>query len=255
MMHYHNLWYLLMTYLSRKRLLNPEKLPRTSLWDVLQHIWQNFKQIDVYISPIHIELYTIQTVMCHPGHISRNKNARQVLKKSKGRPYETSCNIFCNSFKQNYVYKSPKHIELFTIQAVMCHTDDILRNKSDLRILNKSQGRAYFMTVLNKLTLTHLPKTFIYIYMNYVQYRFFCVTQATYRAIKGITESWKSPKDVLIRCPATYFVTVLNKLTSTILLKNIELYTIQAGMCHTGNDNMKTSICFKLLQNMLQDVS
>ena len=100
--------------LSRKRLLNPEKLPRTSLWDVLQHIWQNFKQIDVYISPIHIELYTIQAVMCHPGHISRNKNDRQVLKKSKGRPYETSCNIFCNSFKQNYVYKSPKHIELFT---------------------------------------------------------------------------------------------------------------------------------------------
>ena len=96
MMHYHNLWYLLMTYLSRKRLLSPEKLPRTSLWDVLQHIWQNFKQIDIYISPIHIELYTIQAVMCHPGHISRNKNDRQVLKKSKGRPYETSCNIFCN---------------------------------------------------------------------------------------------------------------------------------------------------------------
>ena len=92
--------------------------------------------------------------MCHPGHISRNKKDRQVLKKSKGRPYETSCNIFCNSVKQNYVYKSPKHIDLFTIQAVMCHTDDILRNKSDLRILNKSQGRVYFVTVLNKLTST-----------------------------------------------------------------------------------------------------
>ena len=166
MMHYHNLWYLLMTYLSHKRLLSPEKLPRTSLWDVLQHIWQNFKQIDIYISPIHIELYTIQAVMCHPGHISGNKSDRQVLKKSKGRPYETSCNIFCNSFKQNYVYKSPKHIELFTIQDVMCHTDDILRNKSDLRILNKSQGRAYFVTVLNKLTSTHLPKTLIYILYN-----------------------------------------------------------------------------------------
>ena len=52
---------------------------------------------------------------------------------------------------------------LFAIQAVMCHTDDILRNKSDLRILNKSQGRSYFVTVLNKLTSTHLPKTLLYI--------------------------------------------------------------------------------------------
>ena len=137
MMHYHNLWYLLLTYLSRKRLLSPEKLPRTSLWDVLQHIWQNFKQIDVYISPIHIELYTIQAVMCHPGHISQNKNTRQVLKKSKGRPYETSCNIFCNSFKQNYVYKSPKHIELFTIQPSMCHTGHISRNKRNHWVLRK----------------------------------------------------------------------------------------------------------------------
>ena len=112
-----------------------EKLPRTSLWDVLQHIWQTFKQIDVYISPIHIELYTIQAVMCHPGHISKNKNTRQVLKKSKGRPYETSCNIFCNSFKQNYVYKSPKHIELFTIQPSMCHTGHISRNKRNHWVL------------------------------------------------------------------------------------------------------------------------
>ena len=146
MMHYHNLWYLLLTYLSRKRLLSPEKLPRTSLWDVLQHIWQNFKQIDIYISPIHIELYTIQAVMCHPGHISRNKNARQVLKKSKGRPYETSCNIFCNSFKQNYVYKSPKHIELFTIQPSMCHTGHISSNKMNHWVLKKSQGRANKMS-------------------------------------------------------------------------------------------------------------
>ena len=155
---------LLLTYLSRKRLLSPENFQGLPYATSSNIFFKSFKQIDIYISPIHIELYTIQAVMCHPGHISGNKSDRQVLKKSKGRPYETSCNIFCNSFKQNYVYKSPKHIELFTIQAVMCHTDDILRNKSDLRILNKSQGRAYFMTVLNKLTLTHLPKTFIYIY-------------------------------------------------------------------------------------------
>ena len=95
------------------------------------------KQIKAYISPKNIELYTIQAVMCHPGHILRNKNDRQVLKKSKGRPYETSCNIFCNSFKQNYVYKSPKHIELFTIQPSMCHTGHISRNKRNHWVLRK----------------------------------------------------------------------------------------------------------------------
>ena len=56
---------------------------------------------------------------------------------SQGRPYETSCNIFCNSFKQNYVYKSPKHIELFTIQPSMCHTGHISRNKRNHWVLRK----------------------------------------------------------------------------------------------------------------------
>ena len=111
--------------------------------------------------PKNIELYIIQAVMCHTGDIPCNKSDQWVLKNFQGRPYETSCKIFCNSSKQIDVYKSPKNIDLYTIQAVMCHTDDILRNKSDLRILNKSQGRAYFVTVLNKLTSTHLPKTLI----------------------------------------------------------------------------------------------
>ena len=89
------------------------------------------KQIKAYISPKNIELYTIQAVMCHPGHISRNKNDRQVLKKSQGRPYETSSNIFCKSLKQIDVFISPKYIKLYTIQAVMYHPGHISRNKSD----------------------------------------------------------------------------------------------------------------------------
>ena len=52
-------------------------------------------------------------------------------KKSQGRPYETSCNIFCNSFKLIGVYKSPKNIELYTIQAVVYHQGHISRDKSD----------------------------------------------------------------------------------------------------------------------------
>ena len=97
----------------------------------------SFKQNYFYKSSKNIELYTIQAVMCHPGHISGNKSDRQVLKKSKGRPYETSCNIFCNSFKLIGVYKSPKNIKLYTIQAVMCHTGNISCNKFDYQVLKK----------------------------------------------------------------------------------------------------------------------
>ena len=60
-------------------------------------------------------------VMCHPGHISYNRSDRQVLKKSQGRPYETSSNIFCKSFKQIKAYIYPKNIEVYTIQ-VLCVT-------------------------------------------------------------------------------------------------------------------------------------
>ena len=59
--------------------------------------------------------------MCHPGHISHNRSDRRVLKKSQGRPYETSSNIFCKSFKQIKAYISPKNIEVYTIK-VLCVT-------------------------------------------------------------------------------------------------------------------------------------
>ena len=66
----------------------------------------SFKLIGVYKSPKNIESYTIQGIICHPGAISRNKSDQWVLKKSQGRPNETSCNIFCNRFKQIDLCKS-----------------------------------------------------------------------------------------------------------------------------------------------------
>ena len=75
--------------------------------------------------------------MCHTGDISCNKFDYQVLKKSQGRPNKTSCIIFCNSFKLIGIYKSPKNIEFYTIQAVMCHTGDISCNKFDYQLLEE----------------------------------------------------------------------------------------------------------------------
>ena len=64
-------------------------------------------------------------------------------KKSQGRPNETSCNIFCNRFKVIGVYKSPKNIELYTIQGIICHPGALSRNKSDQWALKRCQGRPY----------------------------------------------------------------------------------------------------------------
>ena len=129
-------------------------------------------------------------VMCRPGHISYNRSDRQVLKNSQGRPYEMSSNIFCKSCKQIKAYISPKNIELYTIQAVMCHPGHISHDRSDRRVLKKSQGRPYetssniFGKILNRLMSTYLPYT-----LNYIQYRLLCVTQATYREIKTLAKS------------------------------------------------------------------
>ena len=74
----------------------------------------------------------------------------------------------------------------------------------------------YFATVLNWLASTNLPKTW-----NYIQYRVLFVIQVPYHAIRVINEPWKSTKDVLMRRPATHFVTVSNWLVSTILPKTL----------------------------------
>ena len=81
--------------------------------------------------------------MCNIGKISRNKSYQWAVKKSQGRSYETSCNIFCNSFKLIGVYKSLKNIELYTIQGIICHPGAISRNKSDQWALKKYQGPPY----------------------------------------------------------------------------------------------------------------
>ena len=67
---------------------------------------KSLKQIEIYLYPKTIELHTIPAVICHPGAILHNKSDQWVLKKSQGRPNETSCNIFCNRFKQIDLCKS-----------------------------------------------------------------------------------------------------------------------------------------------------
>ena len=58
-------------------------------------------------------------------------------KKSQGRPNETSCNIFCNSFKDIYIFLSPKNIKSYTIEGNICHLGAISCNKSYHQVLEK----------------------------------------------------------------------------------------------------------------------
>ena len=58
----------------------------------------------------------------------------------------------------------------------------------------------YFVTVLIRLTSLSLPKT-----MNHRQCRLIFVTGVQYHAIKVIGHSLKSPEDVPMRRPASYF--------------------------------------------------
>ena len=158
--------------------------------------------------------------------MSRYKSDRRVLKKFQGHPSKTSCKIFCKSYKQICVYKSPKNIELYTIHCIeyrlLCDTQATYRAikviveswKSTKDVLIRRP--ATVVTVSNRLTSINLPKT-----LNSIQYRLLFVTYVPYHAIKVITESWKIPKDVLMRRPATYFATVFNWLTSTNLTQTL----------------------------------
>ena len=158
--------------------------------------------------------------MCHPGHISHNRSDRRVLKRSQGRPYETSSNRSGKRREEIKAYISPKHIEEYTIQ-VLCVT------QATIEVIAKSwkipkdvlmrRPQTYFAKVVNKLKPTYLPKT-----LNYIQYRLLCVTQATYREIKTIAKSWKSPKDVLMRRPPTYFAKVSNRLKPTYIQRTLK---------------------------------
>ena len=62
-MHDHNLRYLLLTYLSHKRLLSPENFQGLPYATSSNIFCKSLKQIDVFISPKYIKSYTIQ-VLC-----------------------------------------------------------------------------------------------------------------------------------------------------------------------------------------------
>ena len=63
MMHGHNLRYLLLTYLSHKRLLSPENFQGLPYATSPNIFCKSFKHIKAYISPKDIEVYTIK-VLC-----------------------------------------------------------------------------------------------------------------------------------------------------------------------------------------------
>ena len=90
----------------------------------------------------------------------------------------------------------------------------------------------FFATVLNRLACSNLPKT-----QNWIIYRLLFVTQVQYHAIKVIANSLKSPKDIPMRRPATYFLTVLKRLTSPNLSKTLNyvqyrLWFVTGGKYH-----------------------
>ena len=87
-----------------------------------------------------------------------------------------------------------------------------------------SWGRPYetscyiFFTVLSRLATQNLPKT-----LNHVQCRLLFVTGLQYHVIKMIPYSIKSPEDFPMRHPATYFITVLKRLTYPKLPKTLNV--------------------------------
>ena len=137
MIHFHNLWYILLTNMSHCRLPSSEKVQGYTLEMSWKIFCNSLNTLKVYKSPKNIELHTIQAVMCHTGNILRHESDLWALKKSQGRPYETSCNIFCDSFKLIGDYKSPKNTELYTTQGIFCHPGAISRNKIDCQVLKK----------------------------------------------------------------------------------------------------------------------
>ena len=141
MTHFYNLWYLLLTYLSRCRLPSSEKVQGYTLEMSWKIFCNSLNTLKVSKSPKNIELHTIQAVMCHTGNILRHESDLWALKKSQGRPYETSCNIFCDSFKLIGVYKSPKNTELYTTQGIFVTQVPYHAIILIVKSWKKSQGR------------------------------------------------------------------------------------------------------------------
>ena len=74
-----------------------KKIRGTSLWDVLQHILQDFLTTwHQYISQKHWFIYKTDYYLSPMCYITQKVIAMS-WKKSEGHPYETSHDIFCNS--------------------------------------------------------------------------------------------------------------------------------------------------------------
>ena len=90
--------------------------------------------------------------------------------------------------------------------------DESLKSSEDVPMRRPA---TYFVTFFKRLTSPNLPKT-----MNFSQYIMLFVTGVQYHPIKVIGESLKSPEDVPMARPSTYFVTVFKRLTSLNLPKH-----------------------------------
>ena len=111
-----------------------------------------------------------------------------------------------------------QHIMLF-VTGVQYHPikviDESLKSSEDVPMRRPA---TYFVTVFKILMSPNLPKT-----LNISQYIMLFVTGVQYHPIKVIGESLKSPEDVPMARPATYFVTVFKGLTSLNLPKTLNL--------------------------------
>ena len=106
------------------------RCPATDFTTVLdrltdQNIFQN-----------HWNIYN-KTNIFHPYAISQNERDYPNLKKSKGRPYGTSC----NTFQQIDINSSPTIFDLYTKHTIFCHPSAISHKKSDCKVLKKILGK------------------------------------------------------------------------------------------------------------------
>ena len=159
------------------------------------------------------------------------KYDRWVLKKFRGRLQKTSCNIFCNCYKQICINKSPQNIELFKCtalnyeccykQATNCTLKVTVESWECPKDVHMRRPATYFATVLNWLTSTDLTKT-----LNLIKHRLFCITQAALCVIKVINESWKHSQGRPYKTSCNIFWKRFKQIDVYKFPRNIELYTI-----------------------------
>ena len=74
----------------------------------------------------------------------------------------------------------------------------------------------YFCKSLKQIGVSKLPKI-----LNYIQYSLLFVTRVQYNTNKMMANSLRSPEDVPMRSPATYFFKVLSRLATQNLPKTL----------------------------------